>query len=98
MRLISWNVAARTNRLPEQAEVLASQTPDYIALQEVTQNTAALFRALLQASGWPHVADSFERAPDRSILKGPRRYGQLIASRWPIRKLPARQFKFSWRE
>lgn len=36
MRAVSWNVARRVSRLPQQAAALAQREPDLVALQEVT--------------------------------------------------------------
>jgi endonuclease/exonuclease/phosphatase family metal-dependent hydrolase len=84
MKLLSWNLAGRLRRIPPQVEMLASRTPDLVALQEVTQPGRLLLRTLLAKGGLIHQADSFELAPCPTILTGPRRYGLLIASRFPI--------------
>ena len=44
MRLITWNVARRIARLPDQAAALASREPDVVALQEVTARGHGLWR------------------------------------------------------
>jgi exonuclease III len=98
MRLISWNVNGRTKLLPEQVEVLTGLNCDFIALQEVRQNTALVFRASFQDYGLYYGADSFESVGDRSVLRGPRQYGQLIASRWPIQVLPTQASAIPWPE
>jgi hypothetical protein len=43
LRLITWNVARRAERLPEQATALAAREPDVVALQEVTRRTEPLW-------------------------------------------------------
>ena len=98
MRLISWNVAGRVKRLSEQVKALAQREPDLVALQEVTAKTRLLLREEVQRLGLTHVADSFTLARDRFSLTGPRRYGQLIASRWPLYPLPLEDFKVPWQE
>jgi exodeoxyribonuclease-3 len=73
VRLITWNVARRIARLPEQAAALASREPDVIALQEVTARGYGFWHEALQRIGLPHVAYS----------PGPR-MGVLLAARAPL--------------
>ena len=73
MRLITWNVARRIARLPEQAAALASREPDVVALQEVTARGHGLWEAALTRIGLPHLVYS----------PGPR-MGVLLAARAPI--------------
>jgi endonuclease/exonuclease/phosphatase family metal-dependent hydrolase len=44
------------------------------------------------------VIDSFELAADSALLIGPRQYGELLASRWPLRALPPSAFPIPWPE
>jgi exonuclease III len=44
------------------------------------------------------VVDSFDLAPNLSLLTGKRRYGQLIASRFPLRPLAPDEFNIPWPE
>ena len=55
LRVISWNVARRSSRLAEQAAALASREPDVVALQEITDTTLPLWRAVLERIGLPHI-------------------------------------------
>ena len=87
MRLISWNVAHKAERLGEQLESLRARNPDVIALQEVTTRTAARFRERLSAIGLAHIVDS-----TGLVAAHGRRYGNLIASRWPLHALPSSEF------
>jgi len=99
VRLISWNVAHRVQKLAAQASVLSEHTPDIVALQEVTRRTRDDWRHRVQTDlGLTHVTDSFERSCDHSILTGPRRLGLLIASRYPIRKDTVATFEITWPE
>lgn len=98
LRLISWNVNNRVGRLDEQAAAISAHHPDLVALQEVTARTAPLWRAALAAHGLPHGADSFQLAPRPDRLAGPRRYGELVASRWPLAALPPEGFAIPWPE
>jgi exonuclease III len=98
MKVISWNLAGRLGHIPQQVEMLASHTPDLLALQEVTQPGLVLLRPLLADRGLIHQADSFELAPCPALLTGPRRYGLLIASRFPLRPWEPNRFNVTWHE
>ena len=47
MRVITWNVASRVSRQPEQAQAIAAVGADVVALQEVTSRTLPLWRVAL---------------------------------------------------
>ena len=98
MRLVSWNVNGRSARLDDQIAALAVQQPDVLALQEVTATTAPRFHDRLPQIGLAHVVDSFSLVPDHSRLTGPRQYGEIIASRWPLRALPPAHAAPPWPE
>jgi endonuclease/exonuclease/phosphatase family metal-dependent hydrolase len=98
VKLLSWNLAGRLRHIPQQVEMLASRTPDLVALQEVTQPGLLLLRTLLANDGLIHQADSFELIPSPALLTGPRRYGQLIASRFPIYAWEPGRFHVPWPE
>ena len=51
MRLVTWNVAGRVSRQPEQAAVLTALEADVVALQEVTSRTLPLWRRSLADAG-----------------------------------------------
>ena len=98
MRLISWNINARTRSVPDQVEFLARREPDIIALQEVTANNITQFRDGLKAHGFLYALDSFEMVEDPSILTGPRRYGVLAASRYPVKINHGQALPVPWEE
>ena len=52
MLLLSWNVAGRVKRLPEQAERLLELDADVMCLQEVTRSTLPQWRVLLEEAGY----------------------------------------------
>jgi exonuclease III len=81
MRVISWNVARRVSVLSGQAAALAGREPDVVALQEVSERTAPLWRAAFAVIGLPHVRISLDGV-DR--VRRPRRTGVLLASRDPL--------------
>src|SRR5687767_5559835 len=98
MRLISWNVQnPGAPRLQKQITALAARAPDIVALQEVTTHSVPLFIARLAELGLTYATDSFGLAGDTTLLTGPRKYGELVASRWPLNPLPA-NFPIPWPE
>src|SRR3954447_21585534 len=44
LRLVTWNVAGRLTRQPQQAAAVASLRADVVALQEVTARTLPMWR------------------------------------------------------
>ncbi len=58
IRLITWNVARRSSRLPEQATALAERDADVVALQEVTRKTLPVWRRAFELMGLPEVRAS----------------------------------------
>jgi exonuclease III len=84
LRLVTWNVAGRVRRQPEQAEVLARSAADVVALQEVTARTLPLWRASCEAMGLVACECSLDAAP---AVTGRRRLGVLVAARAPFRRL-----------
>jgi exonuclease III len=97
-RLISWNVAGRIGCLNEQITAIAENRPDVVALQEVTIKTVSRLIEGLESNGLIHSTDSYNLAADISILTGPRRYGQIIASRWPLTSMPPDLLRIPWTE
>jgi len=81
VRLITWNVARRVERLAEQAAALAARGPDVVALQEVTARTWPLWRAALRTIGLPYAACSLEGADAAREPAGRRRTGVVLAAR-----------------
>jgi len=85
MRLVSWNVAGRVRRLDEQAAVISDETPDLVALQEVSRTTLPRWRAALGAMALAHVCSAADLHP---APVGRRGLAVLLASRWPLAVLP----------
>ena len=83
LRLITWNLNARRRQIPGQVAALAARSPDILALQEVSGGMVELLRRELSAVSLTHVVDSFAVAPTWDA-KGPRRYGLMIAARFPM--------------
>jgi exonuclease III len=81
MRLISWNVNGRMASVADQVAALGTRDPDVVALVEVRLAAFQLFRRELAAQGLGHMLGSFRRA---QAPTGPRLYGVILASRWPL--------------
>jgi exodeoxyribonuclease III len=84
VRLITWNVAGRVTRQPEQAAAVRSIQADVVALQEVTARTLPLWQAALAASGFTACECSLDHAP---VPIGRRVLGVLTAARERLRRL-----------
>jgi exonuclease III len=84
VRLISWNLAGKVRAIGDQLAALCERRPDLVALQEVRLRSVPALRAGFAAMGLIHVAESVQLATAHK-----RRYGLLIASRWPLVVLPA---------
>ena len=80
MRVVTWNVARRSRRLAEQAAALAGCEPDVVALQEVTDRTLPMWRAVLERIGLPHVRASLDEADSAREPATRRRTGVLLGS------------------
>jgi exonuclease III len=84
MRVLTWNVAGRVSRQPEQAAAVRVAAADVVALQEVTRRTEPAWREALAAAGYAHVASAVGRAaPERK-----RPLGVLTAAREPLEERP----------
>ena len=77
MRIVSWNVAGRLKRQPEQAAAVLSLAPDVVALQEVTVNSLPLWRQALAEAGLGHSVTPL----DEAIPPRPRRLAVMTAAR-----------------
>src|ERR1700759_4736110 len=85
MRLLTWNVAGRVTRLPEQVAAVTGAAPDVVALQEVSRRTPPSWRGALARAGLAHVATTLDDPPPA----GRRALGVLTAAREPLERLPA---------
>jgi exodeoxyribonuclease-3 len=86
VRLVTWNVAGRVRRQPEQAQAIAAIGADVVALQEVTTRTLPLWRAALAEAGFAACATPLDAA---LAAPGRRRLGVLTAARQALAPLPA---------
>lgn len=97
-RIISWNLAARKAKALSQIKYITSQTPDVIALQEVTLSTAPLIMQYLKQKGWKYIISSLSYAADLSLIRGKRRYGLILAAKIPITYQPTPDSTVPWLE
>jgi exonuclease III len=86
--VVTWNVAGRVRTVEAQAEALAEQPADVIALQEVRLSSLEPWRAALRRLGFPHVISSFDEHDVSVPLAPDRRLGVLIAGRSEVVALP----------
>jgi exonuclease III len=80
---VTWNIAGRVARQPEQAAAIVSAGADVVALQEVTRRTLPDWLGALEAAGYEHVASAVDLAPPERR----RPLGVLVAAREPLEAL-----------
>lgn len=98
MRLISWNLNGRTRAAVAQIETLLEHQPDIVALQEVTRTSLPILCKALADGGLTEIAESFSLAPCDFQPRGPRRYGQLTATRYRLHPEVPGRFAVPWPE
>jgi exonuclease III len=82
LRLVTWNVAGRVTRQPEQAAALAAVEADVVALQEVTARTLPMWAAELERAGFNSVKTALREG--LRPARGRRLLGVLTAAREPL--------------
>jgi endonuclease/exonuclease/phosphatase family metal-dependent hydrolase len=87
--VVTWNVAGRVRSVPLQAEALADQPADVVALQEVRLSSIGPWRDALGRLGYEHVVTSLDLYEVGARLAPERRLGVLVASPEPVEALPA---------
>ena len=97
LRVITWNVARRSSRLAEQAAALASREPDVVALQEITDTTLPLWRAVLERKGLPTSEHPLDTADPARTPARRRRTGVLLGSSEALRD-PSATLPVPWAE
>jgi exodeoxyribonuclease III len=94
--LLSWNVAGRVRRLPEQIECVLGMSADVICLQEVTSTTQPLWETKLRERGWEHVCVAQPDKPKHRALcvmtaaRSPLEQEAIAGLPWPERVLATR--------
>jgi exonuclease III len=86
IRLITWNVAGRSQRLAEQATALAAREPDIVALQEVTRRTRPLWERAFELMGLTDVRASSIDAGASG--ESSRRTVVMIGARMALEEVP----------
>jgi exonuclease III len=83
LRLVSWNIAGRVRRQPEQVACLSDAAADVLCLQEVRASTLAPWKQALCELGYAHI----EHAPLDLEARVRRPLAVLTASRAPMSAL-----------
>ena len=78
MRLVTWNVAGRVTRQPEQAAAVGAVGADVVALQEVTARTLPLWRQALADAEFSACETTLDDPP---VTTRGRLLGVLVAGR-----------------
>ena len=101
VRVLSWNVAGRADKLPAQLEAVLGREADVVALQEISGRTHAAWREGLTKAGFA-VVSSAELAelpyppppyyPQIKQAQIHRKNFNLTAARHPIEALPGLSF------
>ena len=73
------------------------RNPNIIAFQEITLESSKTIKKILSSS-YKNIVDSFELISDKSLLKGPRRLGVLIATNYDLKLRSQNEFEIPWRE
>jgi exonuclease III len=84
LRLITWNTARRRSRMVEQATALAVREPSIVALQEITRQTAPLWRRALALMGLEHVRSTLDETDAARPPAARRMTGVMVASTTPL--------------
>jgi endonuclease/exonuclease/phosphatase family metal-dependent hydrolase len=96
--VISWNIqAGGGDRKPRLVDAVIARNPDVVTFQEVTPGSVESFRELFGMTELAHFTDSFPRC-NAHKLTGCRRYGELVASRWPLEQIASTSFGAPWSE
>ena len=97
MKCITWNLRGIVGNAPKQMDAVIKHQPDIVAFQEVTINSVNIIKNILSPY-YSSIVDSFELANDKSVLIGPRQYGELIATNFKVKTLSPQEFDIPWQE
>jgi endonuclease/exonuclease/phosphatase family metal-dependent hydrolase len=98
VRALSWNLNGRTSRAVKQVAAVAERRPDIVALQEVTTLSVTALTAHLAAAGLRNATNSLSQAPPEFVPNDPRRYGQLLTSRYALNPILPGLLDVPWPE
>lgn len=87
IRLITWNVARRTERLVDQATAIAARQPDIVGLQETTRRTSSLWARAFELMGLGYVRASAIAQEPRGVASAGRTL-VMIGSRLALEDVP----------
>lgn len=81
--IVTWNLAGRVKRLPEQARLLLALGADVLCLQELRPSTVGPWQALLEAAGYEALVSEAARGTASA-----RPLHVLTAAREPLEAVP----------
>jgi exonuclease III len=93
MVVLSWNLAGRVRRLPEQVDRVLAARADVICLQELTRSTLPRWREILAGAGYAGVEEG--RIDPRGAR--PRPLAVLTACREPVSRVAVADVPWSER-
>ncbi len=64
----------------------------------MTLSSKTLLKGELLKNGYKYIEDSFSLSKEQTKLKGKRKYGQMIASRYPFKSRNPDEFSVPWKE
>ena len=97
LKCITWNLAHRLKKNPKQIKAIEERNPDIIAFQEVTLESSIIIKKIL-SSNYKSIVDSFELLSSQSVCVGPRRLGELIATKYDLKINLENKFSMPWKE
>ena len=97
LKCITWNLAHRLKKNPKQIKAIEERNPDIIAFQEVTLESSSIIKKIL-SSNYKSIVDSFELLSSQSVCVGPRRLGELIATKYDLKINLENKFSMPWKE
>jgi exodeoxyribonuclease III len=86
--LLSWNVAGRVARAPEQADLVANAGADVVCLQELTPASAATWAARLEEVGYGVAVAEMPRVRESSRPLGVMTAARVAPEPVPIADVP----------
>ncbi len=96
--LLTWNLNFRISRIKDQIKAVVKHNADILTFQEVTLSSKTLLKGEILKNGYEYIEDSFTFSKEQTKLKGKRKYGQMIASRYPFKSRKPDEFSVPWKE
>ena len=96
-KCFTWNLGYRLKKISSQMKAVLDRNPNIIAFQEVTLESSKIIKKILSSS-YKNIVDGFELISDKSLLKGPRRLGVLIATNYDLKLRSQNEFDIPWPE